>query len=66
MRRRQRRLDDIKSEGGRAIAVKTNVLEKDSVDKARDLVIKEYGKIDILINGAVVPVDGGFSAFAGV
>lgn len=34
------------------IAVKTNVLDKASLEKARDKVISSYGRVDILINGA--------------
>lgn len=42
----------IKSDGGTAIAVKCNVLEKDSLTATSEKVIKEFGKVDILINGA--------------
>lgn len=35
-----------------SIPVKCNVLEKDSIQVACDKVIEEFGKIDILINGA--------------
>ena len=45
-------VDKIKSEGGIAIAVKCNVLEKDTIEAARDKIIAEFGKVDILINGA--------------
>jgi NAD(P)-dependent dehydrogenase (short-subunit alcohol dehydrogenase family) len=45
-------VDEIKSQGNKAIAVKVNVLEKSSLESARDTVLKEFGKIDILINGA--------------
>jgi len=44
--------NQIKSDGGTAIAVKCNVLEKDSLTAASEKVIKEFGKVDILINGA--------------
>ena len=37
---------------GRAIAVGCNVLEKASVEEARDRVLAEFGAIDILVNGA--------------
>jgi len=43
---------EIKSEGGSAIAVKCNVLEKDTLEAARKKIIAEFGKIDVLINGA--------------
>ena len=42
----------ISSLGGDAIAVKVNVLEKASLEKARDMVLKKFGSIDVLINGA--------------
>jgi len=38
--------------GGGAIAIKTNVLEKESVEAARRVVLKTFGSCDILINGA--------------
>ena len=44
--------NQIKSDGGTAIAVKCNVLEKDSLTAASEKVITEFGKVDILINGA--------------
>jgi len=43
---------EIGSQGGTAIAVKTDVLDKSSLEKARDVVLETYGKVDILINGA--------------
>ena len=42
----------IRKEGGVAIAVPCNVLEKESLAAANDLVKKEFGPVDILINGA--------------
>jgi NAD(P)-dependent dehydrogenase (short-subunit alcohol dehydrogenase family) len=44
--------DEIKAEGGKAIAVKCNVLEKSSLEAAKKEVNAAFGKIDILINGA--------------
>jgi len=44
--------DEIKSNGGRALAVKANVLDKSSLENAREKIASEFGKIDILINGA--------------
>ena len=43
---------EIKASGGEAMAVKVNVLEKDSVEAAHQTVLSAYGKCDILINGA--------------
>lgn len=44
--------EDIKNEGGFAIGIEANVLEKESLLKAREIVNKELGNCDILINGA--------------
>jgi len=44
--------DEIQSAGGQAIAVKCNVLDKKSLESAKEQVNSEFGKIDILINGA--------------
>ncbi|MCH8119889.1 MAG: SDR family oxidoreductase [Planctomycetes bacterium] len=45
-------VDEIKSNGGRAVAVKCNVLDKNSLERAHEKITSELGKIDILINGA--------------
>jgi NAD(P)-dependent dehydrogenase (short-subunit alcohol dehydrogenase family) len=42
----------IRSAGGRAMGVPCNVLDKRSVVAAKDKVLVEFGKIDVLINGA--------------
>lgn len=44
--------EDIRKAGGEAIAVKCNVLDKDSIEEAREKIIAEFGTIDTLINGA--------------
>jgi len=44
--------EKINSDGGRAIAVKCNVLDKASLETAHKKINAEFGKIDILINGA--------------
>jgi len=44
--------DQITSEGGTAIAVKCNVLDKASIVEARGKVLGAYGRIDALVNGA--------------
>ncbi|MHC4871385.1 MAG: SDR family oxidoreductase [Planctomycetota bacterium] len=44
--------DEITKSGGTAIGVECNVLEIDSIKKAKDAVVAEYGKVDILVNGA--------------
>lgn len=42
----------ITSDGGTAIAAKCDVLDKASLESARGKIIAEFGKADILINGA--------------
>jgi NAD(P)-dependent dehydrogenase (short-subunit alcohol dehydrogenase family) len=44
--------DEIQTAGGQAITVKCNVLNKESLESAKKQVNSEFGKIDILINGA--------------
>ena len=44
--------EQITAEGGKAIGVKTNVLERESVEEARKTVLDAFGTCDILINGA--------------
>ena len=44
--------DKIRKNGGEAIAVKVNCLEKESIEAAKVIVDKAFGACDILINGA--------------
>ena len=44
--------DEITAEGGIAKAYKCNVLEKESIEGVHEAVLKDFGKCDILINGA--------------
>ncbi len=44
--------DEIKAFGGEASAFACNVLEKESMQKARDAIEEKYGTCDILLNGA--------------
>ena len=48
----QKVVDEITADGGKALAVATNVLQKASLEEARDKILSEFGSIDILINGA--------------
>lgn len=48
----QKVADEICANGGVAIAVEMNVLDKTSVEKARDIIYDKLGKVDILLNGA--------------
>ena len=43
---------EIREYGGQAIAIKTNVLDKESLENAHEEVNKAFGKCNILINGA--------------
>ena len=43
---------EIRTEGGEAIGVACNVLEKASVENAAQAVLAKFGRVDILINGA--------------
>ncbi len=44
--------DQIKAEGGQAISVQGNVLDKPSMEAAAGTVLAAFGRVDILINGA--------------
>jgi len=48
----QKVVDEIKADGGEAIAVKCDVLDKKSIEVAADVVLGAYQRVDILINGA--------------
>ena len=48
----QKVADEIKAEGGEAAAFACNVLQKESMQKARDAIAEKYGTCDILLNGA--------------
>lgn len=42
----------IRAEGGEALALKANVLDKASLQETADAIVKRWGGIDILVNGA--------------
>ena len=42
----------INVDNGQALAVKCNVLEKQSLETAKDEINSQFGNIDVLINGA--------------
>ena len=44
--------DSIKAEGGDAIAVHGNVLDKAALEVARDEILKQWGRVDFLLNYA--------------
>ncbi|MGK7378785.1 SDR family oxidoreductase [Planococcus sp. 1R117A] len=44
--------DEIQAQGGDAIAVAADVLDRASLEKAKEQIVEAFGRIDILINGA--------------
>lgn len=48
----EKKAEQINGKGGRAIGIDTNVLDKESLKKAHEIILKEFGTVDILINGA--------------
>ncbi|MFC5463824.1 SDR family oxidoreductase [Lederbergia graminis] len=44
--------NDIKESGGTAIPVQCDVLDVESVKKADQIVFEQFGKVDVLVNGA--------------
>jgi len=60
--------DAIKQAGGEAIALPCNVLDADSIQAALDTIVQDFGRVEVLINGAggnragaTVPRDGKFT-----
>ncbi|HCW52529.1 MAG TPA: D-mannonate oxidoreductase [Clostridium sp.] len=47
-----KKAEEIKAKGGAAIGIETNVLDKESLKRAHEIILKEFGTVDILINGA--------------
>jgi NAD(P)-dependent dehydrogenase (short-subunit alcohol dehydrogenase family) len=52
MDRAQGVVDEIAAQGGQAVAVQANVLDKESLRDLAELTLDRFGHIDILINGA--------------
>lgn len=48
----QRVADEITAQGGEAIAVGVDVLDRAGLERAREVVLNHFGRVDILINGA--------------
>ncbi|MBQ2753984.1 MAG: SDR family oxidoreductase [Clostridia bacterium] len=44
--------DEINKDGGEAIGICTNVLQKDSLENAKKIINETFGTVDILLNGA--------------
>lgn len=55
---------DILAKGGQAITVLCDVTDESSVENAFATVVKEYGRIDILLNNAGVAVRGGVDSMS--
>ncbi|RUT72305.1 SDR family oxidoreductase [Flavobacterium cupreum] len=43
---------EIEKNGGKAFAIQANVLNKEDLEQAKDLIVEKYGRLDILINAA--------------
>ena len=48
----QKVADEIAADGGKVIALATNVLSKESLEEAKKAILEKFGGVDILINGA--------------
>ncbi len=44
--------DEIQHEGGKALALKTDVLDREGLGAVQERVLEEFGRVDFLINGA--------------
>lgn len=47
-----KKANEVKSKGGTAIGIDCNVLDKESLKRAHEIILREFGPCDILINGA--------------
>lgn len=45
-------VDTIRADGGTALALACDVLDKDSLQSVAEKIIEQYGRVDILVNGA--------------
>lgn len=63
--RRQERLqelvDEIESQGGQALAVRTDVADQAQVEKLIEETVKQFGRVDVLVNNAGVAIASRFA-----
>jgi NAD(P)-dependent dehydrogenase (short-subunit alcohol dehydrogenase family) len=48
----QKVADEIKAEGGQALAIQCDVLDRPGLEAAAQTILQEFGRVDVLINGA--------------
>ncbi len=53
-----RQVEEIKAKGGKALALVCDVLDEAKLKEMRNFILREYGRIDILVNGAGGNVKG--------
>lgn len=49
-------VDEIKSQGGQAMAVPMNVTDEQQVNEGVDAVVKQFGAVDILVSNAGIQI----------
>jgi len=54
LERAQETAKEIKAKGGEAVAIETDISKEESTQKMADKVMKQYGKVDILLNNAAI------------
>lgn len=54
----ERRSKQIREDGGEALPLQADVMKEDELLKARETVLDEWGRVDVLINAAGVILDG--------
>lgn len=56
----ERRAQQIRDQGGKAIAVQVDATRREDLERALDIILKEFGHVDILINAAGINSDTPF------
>jgi len=52
--RAENTVKDIKAKGGEAVAMETDISDENATKKMADKVMRQYGKVDILVNNAAI------------